>query len=105
LALICWVMNLLKMKEDYKTFLQKKTDSQIIEILYFEKEKYHQEAIIMAEEILKERNLEPSEIEELKMEIEERKLEEAEEEETASSSGCLDVIFSGFLGVLFGSNS
>jgi len=92
------------MKEDYKISLEKKTDSQIIEILYFEKEKYHEETIVIAEEILKERNLEPSDIEEIKMEIEERKLEEAEEEETVSGGGCLDIIFSGFLGALFGGN-
>jgi len=86
------------MQENYTENLQKKTDSELVEILYFEKEKYHAEAILAVEAILQERNIEPSEIEELKTEIEERKLEEAEEEETASGSGCLGLIFQALSG-------
>ena len=89
------------MSKEYKHYLKKKTDEELIKILFFEKENFNKEAISTVEEIIKERSLTNEEISKTKKRVrvkinkEKKKLRDLEKEK--ENKGWFEKIFYFFL--------
>ena len=82
------------MLKDYRHYLKKKTDKELILMLFIDKKKYDKQSILVAKEIIKERKLTRANISKIRKEI--RKEINAEKriskKEAKNNNGCFGLL-------------